>query len=233
MFPLCGNPSPADHVGILDMSQKGQQSPSSGLIQRPALLQAGFQNGKANFQHSGKSLLCLASHSGDSILEVKPLTWGAGRVLRKAGKLLVDNSLSHGLRLRQHPFRAGPAFHSQASQPAAYKTQGENSPFVGVCSPCGGQHPAFRQPTGKAKSGKCLLGRLISSPLSHLNALRKKGMQRCGAVQKRVEIHVLVAAAVLPVYQAGLGGDTHLVEKRPASEKGSGFLFPTKYGLFQ
>ena len=45
------------------------------------------------------------------------------------------------------------------------------------------------------------------------DALGKIGLQGCGAGLEGKEIHIAVAAAVLPVHQARLGGNRHLIQQ--------------------
>ena len=93
---------------------------------------------------------------------------------------------------------------------------------MGVYPAGGTEHGPLRRQPGLPEAGKGFLREEAGGLLADGDRLMPIGEQGSGAVQEGEQVHIPVAAVVVPVHQPGLGGGAHLVHQGAGGLSGQG-----------
>ena len=221
-------PAPGDEVGIRRPGHQGQEDGDTGPLQADALPQQGAEGGQTGFQDGGEAAGHLAPDPPQSGFQIQPGPEGAGGFRGEGGEGLLCCTGGHQGALRQQA-RGVPAGPLRGPQPPGGPqdaAQRENGPLVGVYPAGGTEHGPLRRQPGLPEAGKGFLREEAGGLLADGDRLMPIGEQGSGAVQEGEQVHIPVAAVVVPVHQPGLGGGAHLVHQGAGGLSGQGLPVP-------
>ena len=152
-------------------------------------------------------MLCLSTHTGDAVLRKQPLPGSCRILFRDSSKVPGGQACGHSL----HFIQRKPGISAERpSIGTAEQAHGKDGALVGIHAAGDPVHGLLRSQTLCTEHGKGFPGGAVCGLHADPGAACKIAFQRIGAGYKQGKIHILVAAAVVLIHQAGLGGGVHL-----------------------